>query len=82
MNIRSAVIIHFDTTCMYMTVLHLLILYDQNAFKMQRMSVLAYGNLLCKVTSTHLLTFSSVCNYIKQLHKMIQPNADIYIKEF
>ena len=42
-----------------------LILYDQNAFKMQRMNVLTYGSLLCKMTWTHLLTFSSVCNYIK-----------------
>ena len=62
MKIRSAVFIHFDTTLMAMILSHLL--YDQNAFKMQRMSVLAYGSLLCKVTWTHLLLFSSLCNYI------------------
>ena len=39
---------YFDTTCMSMSILHLL-LYDQNAFKMQRVSDLAFGRLICNM---------------------------------
>jgi len=54
MNRRSAVFIHVDATCMSMSMLSLS--YDQNAFKMQRLSVCASGNLLHQVTSADLLT--------------------------